>query len=155
MSERIRRPAREAFALFQPIQTRWMDNDAYGHVNNVVFYSYFDTAVNAALIRAGLLDVAGRPTICLVAETRCAFFDSVAFPERLEAGIAIAHLGRSSARYAIGVFAKGAPEASAIPKQRGNATKNTTKPAVKSRGMDEPAASWSDVRAIGKGPSGV
>lgn len=113
MSERIRRPPREAFALFQPIQTRWADNDAYGHVNNVVFYSYFDTAVNAALIRAGLLDVAGGPTICLVAETRCAFFDSVAFPERLEAGIAIAHLGRSSARYAIGVFADGAPEASA------------------------------------------
>ena len=71
---------RDAFALFRPVPTRWMDNDVYGHVNNVVYYSYFDTAVNAYLVENGLLDVTGSDVVGLVAETGCSYFESVAFP---------------------------------------------------------------------------
>lgn len=107
MSERPARLSRSAFRLFRPIATRWMDNDVYGHVNNVHYYSYFDSAVNGWLIEEGLLDVARSPVIGLVVETGCTYFESVAFPERLEAGIAVAHLGRSSVRYRIGIFREG------------------------------------------------
>ena len=81
-----------------------MDNDAYGHVNNVHYYSYFDTAVNGWLIESGLLAIAESPVIGLVVESGCSYFESVAFPDALEAGIAVAHLGRSSVRYRIGIF---------------------------------------------------
>jgi acyl-CoA thioester hydrolase len=108
MSERPARLSRSAFRIFRAIATRWMDNDAYGHVNNVHYYSYFDSAVNGWLIEEGLLDVANSPVIGLVAETGCTYFESVAFPEKLEAGIAVTHLGRSSVRYAIGIFREGA-----------------------------------------------
>ncbi|HZH09166.1 MAG TPA: thioesterase family protein [Microvirga sp.] len=113
MSERPVRLSRSTFRLFRPIATRWMDNDVYGHVNNVHYYSYFDSAVNGWLIEKGLLDIAGSPVIGLVAETGCTYFESVAFPDRLEAGIAVTHLGRSSVRYRIGIFKEGADLAAA------------------------------------------
>ena len=90
-----------------------MDNDAYGHVNNVHYYSYFDSAVNGWLVEQGLLSIGDSPVIGLVVETGCAYFESVAFPERLEAGIAVAHLGRSSVRYEIGIFREGGELAAA------------------------------------------
>ncbi|WP_445500952.1 acyl-CoA thioesterase [Microvirga sp. G4-2] len=113
MSERPARLSRSAFTLFRPIATRWMDNDGYGHVNNVHYYSYFDTAVNGWLIEEGLLDIVHSPVIGLVVETGCVYFESVAFPETLEAGIRVAHLGRSSVRYVIGIFKEGAELAAA------------------------------------------
>jgi acyl-CoA thioester hydrolase len=111
MAERAARLSRSDFRVFRPILTRWMDNDAYGHVNNVVYYSYFDTAVNGWLIERGLLDIAGSPAVGLVAETGCTYFESVAFPEALEAGIAVTRLGRSSVRYAVGIFRQGGGQA--------------------------------------------
>ncbi len=89
------------------IPTRWMDNDAYGHVNNVVYYSWFDTAVNAWLIEAGLLDIhAGNP-IGLVVETGCRYHRSIAFPQSVEAHLRIARLGNSSVRWEVGLFTAG------------------------------------------------
>jgi acyl-CoA thioester hydrolase len=113
VSERASPLPREAFAVFRPITTRWMDNDAYGHVNNVHYYSYFDSAVNGWLVEKGLLTIAESPVIGLVVESGCSYFESVAFPEALEAGIAVAHLGRSSVRYRIGIFKQGARQAAA------------------------------------------
>ncbi len=84
--------------------TRWADNDIYGHVNNVTYYSYFDTAVNRYLIEQGALDIHGGVVIGLVAETGCQFFAPAAFPDVLEIGLRVAHLGRSSVRYELGVF---------------------------------------------------
>ena len=95
------------------VPTRWMDNDAYGHVNNAVYYSYFDTAVNAYLIRAGVLDLHAGDVIGLVVETGCQYFSPVSFPEVLEVGIRVAHLGRSSVRYELAVFRHGEALASA------------------------------------------
>lgn len=99
---------RSAYPLFRPIQTRWMDNDVYGHANNVVYYSWFDTAVNGWLIEEAGLDIHEGAVIGLVIETGCNYFAPLAFPDRIEAGIAIAHVGRSSVRYEIGLFAEGA-----------------------------------------------
>jgi len=113
MPDRAPRLGRDAFRLFRPIQTRWMDNDAYGHVNNVFYYSYFDTAVNAWLIERGLLHLTESPIIGLVVETGCTFFESAAFPELLEAGLAVTKLGRSSVRYSVGIFKAGAARAAA------------------------------------------
>jgi len=95
---------RDAYAYFQPITTRWMDNDVYGHVNNVVYYSYFDTVVNTYLIRAGVLDVASGDTIGLVIETQCNYFSSLSFPDTVVAGLRVARLGTSSVRYEVGLF---------------------------------------------------
>jgi acyl-CoA thioester hydrolase len=89
------------------IPTRWMDNDAYGHVNNVVYYSWFDTAVNAWLIENGLLDIHHGNPIGLVVETGCRYHRSVAFPESVEAGLRIAKLGNSSVRWEVGLFTAG------------------------------------------------
>ena len=113
MADRPTRPDRSAFRLFRPIATRWMDNDAYGHVNNVHYYSYFDSAVNGWLVEQGLLAITESPVIGLVVESGCTYFESVAFPDSLEAGIAVAHLGRSSVRYRIGIFRVGAEQAAA------------------------------------------
>jgi acyl-CoA thioester hydrolase len=113
MSERPARLPRSAFRLFRPVATRWLDNDAYGHVNNVHYYSYFDSAVNGWLIEQGLLDFLESPVIGLVVETGCTYFESVAFPEALEAGIAVSRLGRSSVRYEIGIFRAGGERAAA------------------------------------------
>lgn len=101
--------AREAYRAFRTIGTRWMDNDAYGHVNNVVYYSWFDTAVNAHLIEAGVLDIHEGTTIGLVIETQCNYFAPLAFPQDVEAGLRVAHAGTSSVRYEVGLFAKGEP----------------------------------------------
>lgn len=100
---------REAYKAFRTITTRWMDNDAYGHVNNVVYYSWFDTAVNAHLIEQGVLDIHGGQTIGLVVETQCNYFDSLAFPQEVEAGLRVARIGQSSVRYEVGLFARGQP----------------------------------------------
>jgi acyl-CoA thioester hydrolase len=95
---------RSAYRAFRSIATRWMDNDAYGHVNNVVYYSWFDTAVNAYLIERGVLDIHQGETIGLVIETQCNYFASLAFPETVEVGIRVAKLGSSSVRYEVGIF---------------------------------------------------
>ena len=105
--------ARGTYARFLALETRWMDNDVYGHVNNVVYYSYFDTAVNGYLVEEGLLDVAKSPVVGYVIETGCTFFEPVAFPEALEAGLLVADLGRTSVRYRIGIFKAGGELAAA------------------------------------------
>ena len=104
---------REAYRHFLSIPTRWMDNDVYGHVNNVVYYSYFDTVVNAYLITSGVLDFAQSETIGLVVETHCNYFASLAFPDRVDAGLRVARLGSSSVRYEIGLFREGDTQAAA------------------------------------------
>ncbi|MBE2262414.1 MAG: acyl-CoA thioesterase [Burkholderiaceae bacterium] len=99
---------RSAYPVYRTITTRWMDNDAYGHVNNVVYYSWFDTAVNAHLVEQGVLDIEHGATIGLVIETQCNYFAPLAFPQTVEAGIRVARLGTSSVRYEVGLFAQGA-----------------------------------------------
>ena len=99
--------SRSTFKVFRRIDTRWMDNDVYGHVNNVVYYSWFDTAVNAHLIEQGALDIHHGQTIGLVVETHCNYFAPLAFPQVVEAGIRVAKMGGSSVRYEIGLFAQG------------------------------------------------
>ena len=98
---------RADFPHFHPIQTRWMDNDVYGHVNNVVYYSWFDTAVNHYLVQQGVLDIERGGVIGLVIETHCNYFASVAFPDAIEVGVRVAHMGRSSVRYELGIFKAG------------------------------------------------
>lgn len=100
---------RDHFRAWRSIGTRWMDNDIYGHVNNVVYYSWFDTAVNGWLIDQGVLDIHAGEVIGLVVETQCHYFAPLAFPQTIEAGLKVAHLGRSSVRYEVGLFAQGAP----------------------------------------------
>jgi acyl-CoA thioester hydrolase len=107
------RASRDEYRHFTSLTTRWADNDAYGHLNNVVYYSLFDTAVNAALIEAGLLDVEHSPVVGLVAETGCRYFAALAFPDAVEAGLRVASIGRSSVRYEIAIFKAGAREAAA------------------------------------------
>jgi acyl-CoA thioester hydrolase len=100
---------RSAYRIFRSIGTRWMDNDAYGHVNNVVYYSWFDTVVNAHLIGQGALDIHHGETIGLVVETQCNYFSAIEFPQQVEAGLRVAHMGQSSVRYEVGLFAQGEP----------------------------------------------
>lgn len=104
---------RSQYRYFQPITTRWMDNDAYGHVNNVIYYSWFDTIVNQFLIQNGALDMREGNPIGLVVETRCTYLDSVAFPDAVTAGLAVGRLGNSSVRYEIGIFKNAEETASA------------------------------------------
>lgn len=92
------------FRHFLAIPTRWMDNDAYRHVNNIVYYSFFDTVVNEYLIRAGALDIESSPVIGLVVETQCHYFSPISFPDVVDAGLRVAKLGSSSVRYEIGIF---------------------------------------------------
>ena len=103
---RIEPEPRNAFKAFRSIGTRWMDNDAYGHVNNVVYYSWFDTAVNAYLIEHGVLDIHHGEAIGLVVETQCNYFSPLAFPQTVEAGLRVARLGSSSVRYEVALFAQ-------------------------------------------------
>jgi acyl-CoA thioester hydrolase len=98
---------RSDYRHFQSITTRWMDNDAYGHVNNVVYYAFFDTVVNTYLIGRGVLDVAEGEVIGLVVETGCHYFAPLAYPRAVEAGLRVASIGRSSVRYEIGLFDAG------------------------------------------------
>jgi acyl-CoA thioester hydrolase len=95
---------RDHYAHFTRITTRWMDNDVYGHVNNVVYYSFFDTVVNKFLIDGGSLDVANSSIVGLVVETHCQYFRPIAFPDTVDAGIRVTKLGTSSVRYEIGLF---------------------------------------------------
>ncbi|MEY4751975.1 MAG: hypothetical protein RIQ60_4189 [Pseudomonadota bacterium] len=100
---------RSAYRHYTDISTRWSDNDVYGHVNNVVYYSWFDTTVNRYLIEAGALDIERGEVIGLVVHTQCHYFAPLAFPQTVEAGIAVAEMGRSSVRYRVGLFARGGP----------------------------------------------
>jgi acyl-CoA thioester hydrolase len=104
---------RQDYRAFLAIPTRWMDNDAYGHVNNVVYYSYFDTAVNEHLIRAGGLDIARDPVVGYVVETSCRFAKPLAFPEVVDAGLRVVRIGNSSVEYDIGLFRRGDEQAAA------------------------------------------
>ena len=104
---------RFAYRAFSGITTRWMDNDVYGHVNNVVYYSYFDTAVNGYLLASGVLDIASSQVIGLVVETGCRYFEPISFPEHVTAGIRVGRLGTTSVRYEIGLFRAEAESASA------------------------------------------
>ena len=105
--------SRAEFKVWRRFTTRWGDNDAYGHVNNAIFYQWFDSAVNAWLVDQGLLDIAVGDPIALVAETRCSYFESLEYPNDVEVGLAIGELGRSSVRYRIGIFGIGREQAAA------------------------------------------
>ncbi len=105
MSARQNPDQREGYRHFMTITTRWMDNDVYGHINNVQYYSFFDTAVNRYLIEQGVLDIHDGEVIGLVVETHCNYFRSAAFPDDIVAGLRIAHLGHSLVRYEVGLFA--------------------------------------------------
>jgi acyl-CoA thioester hydrolase len=112
----VSRPApdtRAAYRHFQRIPTRWMDNDVYGHVNNVVYYSYFDTVVNQYLIEQGVLEIETSPVIGLVVETQCRYFAPITFPDLVTAGLRVARLGNSSVRYEVGLFRNDEEAASA------------------------------------------
>ena len=104
---------RGAYPVWRALDTRWADNDAYGHVNNVVYYAWFDSAVNAWLIEAGLLDIENGDPIGLVVETGCRYAASLTYPEPVEIGLGVERLGTSSVTYRLGVFAEGAAEAAA------------------------------------------
>jgi acyl-CoA thioester hydrolase len=100
----MRDAGREQFLHFQPIPTRWMDNDIYGHVNNVVYYSYFDTAVNQFLIERGVLDIHQGEVVGFVVDSGCSYFSPIAFPDVVHAGIRVSKLGSSSVRYEIALY---------------------------------------------------
>jgi len=104
---------RAEFRIWRKVTTRWADNDAYGHVNNTVYYEWFDSAVNAWMVEQDMLDIANGDPIALVVETRCTYAAPLAFPEDVDVGMAVAQLGRSSIRYRIGIFAEGADNAAA------------------------------------------
>ena len=105
---------RGADRSFQADATRWLDNDVAGHVNNVVYYSWFDTAVNRLLVVNGVIDIHAGKTIGLVVETGCRYFSPTAFPDEIEAGVGVAHVGTSSVRYEIGLFRNKEQEAAAV-----------------------------------------
>ena len=98
---------RSNFRIWRKFSTRWADNDAYGHVNNTVYYEWFDSAVNGWMVEQGMLNIQEGDPIALVVETRCAYFAALAFPQDVQVGLAVAELGRSSIRYRIGVFGDG------------------------------------------------
>lgn len=102
--ERPKPDTRAAYRHLRAIPTRWMDNDVYGHVNNVTYYSYFDTLVNGYLIDQDALDIATSPVIGLVVETQCHYFKALAFPDLVTGALRVAHIGRSSVRYEVGIF---------------------------------------------------
>ncbi len=99
--------SRADYPVFMEIATRWQDNDVYGHLNNVVYYELLDTVVNRHLIEAGVLDPASSDQIGLVVESGCKYFSSLAYPEVIDVGLRVAHIGNSSVRYEVGAFAKG------------------------------------------------
>jgi len=113
MSREGRKERRENYRDFIQIPTRWMDNDVYGHVNNVVYYSYFDTAVNGFLMREAGLDYRSSEAVGVVAETGCSFHGEIAFPDTLDVGIRVSRLGNSSVTYEIGIFCRGRDEPAA------------------------------------------
>jgi len=112
-AERAAPGDRDAYRAFRSIQTRWMDNDIFGHMNNVVHYSLFDTAVNGWLVEAGVLDLAAGTQVGLVVETGCRYFGEMAFPDVVTAGLRVARTGTSSVRYEVGLFRNDETRASA------------------------------------------
>jgi acyl-CoA thioester hydrolase len=104
---------RQQFSYFLPLTTRWADNDLYGHVNNVTYYSYFDTTANHYLIHEGGLDIHHGEIIGLVVDSGCSYFSSVAFPDQLEGALRVAHLGNSSVRYELAIFKQDEDQAAA------------------------------------------
>jgi len=104
---------RDDYRYFLNLQTRWMDNDLYGHVNNVTYYSYFDTVVNYFLIEKGGLDIHNAPVIGVVVESHCNYTRSVAYPDLIDCGLRVGHLGNSSVRYEVGIFRNGEADACA------------------------------------------
>lgn len=104
---------RADFKAWRSFATRWADNDVYGHVNNTVFYQWFDSAVNAWLIDHHLLDIHGGAMIGLVVETRCSFFAPLTFPRPVEVGVGLVQIGNSSVCYRVGVFDVGHPQTAA------------------------------------------
>jgi acyl-CoA thioester hydrolase len=106
-------PARSDYRAFRPITTRWADNDVYGHINNVQYYAFFDTVVNAHLIERGVLDIHDGATIGFVVETKCNYFAPLAFPDRIEGGLRVDRIGGSSVRYGVAIFREGADRAAA------------------------------------------
>ncbi len=113
MTAREAPATRDRYAHLTTLDTRWMDNDVYGHVNNVVYYSFFDTAVNRWLIAQGVLDPGAGDTIGLVVETQCRYFRPLSFPDRVTAGLRVAHVGTSSVRYELALFRDDEPDAAA------------------------------------------
>ena len=107
-------PTRDQYSYFLPIQTRWMDNDSYGHINNVTYYSYFDSVANHYLIHRGGLDIENSPVIGVVAESQCVYRSALAYPQVIEAGLRVNRLGNRSVEYGIGIFAQQAREVSAF-----------------------------------------
>lgn len=105
--------SRTDFRIWRTFTTRWSDNDAYGHVNNTIFYQWFDSAVNGWLIEQGLLDIEHGDPIALVVETRCSYFAPLAYPQQVDVGLRVAKLGNTSIRYCIGVFAAAVDQAAA------------------------------------------
>jgi acyl-CoA thioester hydrolase len=116
MDERsiLHRPSplqRQAFSYFVPLTTRWSDNDIYGHVNNVTYYSYFDTTANHYLIHQGGLDIHQGQIIGLVVDSACSYFEPISFPDQLEGAVRVSHLGNSSVKYELAVFKIGGLQA--------------------------------------------
>ena len=105
--------SRENYFAFKPITTRWMDNDAYGHVNNVTYYSYFDTAANCYLIEEGGLDIENGSVIGFVVNSGCNYNSPIAYPEKIEAGLRVDRLGNSSVTYGLAIFKEGETQAAA------------------------------------------
>ncbi len=108
-----RQHLRSDYAHFQPITTRWHDNDVYGHVNNVTYYSFFDSAVNTYLIEVGGLDIHSGAVVGFVVSSSCDYFASIAFPDRIDIGLRVGKLGNSSVQYELAVFKAGEEEACA------------------------------------------
>lgn len=106
-------PRREQYRYFLPIQTRWMDNDLYGHVNNVTYYSYFDTVANHYLIQRGGLDIAAGEIVGVVVDSQCSYRSSLAYPEVIDAALRVDRLGNSSVQYGIAIFRQGQEQAAA------------------------------------------
>lgn len=104
---------REDYQKFYPLSTRWMDNDMFGHINNVVYYSFFDTAVTHFLIETGILRLKNNPIVFYVVHTSCNFITSLSYPEEIEAGIMLKKIGKTSITYGVSVFKKGAISAAA------------------------------------------
>ncbi|WP_166362132.1 acyl-CoA thioesterase [Pseudomonas akapageensis] len=113
MSNKIDRPRREAFRRFTRMPTRWGDHDSYGHVNNVVYYSYCESAITAFLVEQGTLDIASSPVIGLIVNSGCTYFSPIVFPDEITVGMKISRLGDSSARYEVALFRNDEHEAAA------------------------------------------
>ncbi|EAZ99056.1 acyl-CoA thioesterase [Marinobacter sp. ELB17] len=122
---------RANFSIFYPITTRWMDNDIYGHVNNVTYYSYFDSAINRYLIEEGGLDIHNAPVVGFIVSSNCQFKKPIAYPDAIEVGLRVSKLGSKSVTYEVAIFCEGEPDAAAIGQLVHvfvNRTENTSTP---------------------------